>query len=288
MLLDEYSGAQLALVDPTRRRELSRRVVGGSVQGYAPVPGGLAVLLGPPDAVGPSTFARIAADGTVDTVPLPTIRSGFHDSGGDQHRLTQALPGFAVSPDGAHALVVPETGPIAEIDLASLAVGYHALQARRAASVRKALDGYVREAAWLPSGLVAVAGGRWTTTGSGQSEQIRFAPAGLLSLIDPRDWSIRVLDARASQLLLVGGRLLGMVTDEASGTLAVTGFATDGSAAFRISPATAVEGIEATGPYAYVASADATRFAVVDLATGATVGHATTASPTSFLETPSS
>jgi hypothetical protein len=121
-------------------------------------------------------------------------------------------PGLAVDADGERAFVVPGDGPIAEVDLRSHQVAYHAL--RRPVSLfgrfrnwlepeahAKAPAGPSREAAWVGDGVIAVSGRDMSVT-ERLSGPVRYfswdeRPAGL-HLIDTDDWAIRTVDEGVS------------------------------------------------------------------------------------------
>jgi hypothetical protein len=107
---------------------------------------------------------------------------------------------------------------VAEVDLATLRVGYHRLAKptsplRRLANwlvppaeAKGATDGPARSALWLGDGLVAVAGRDDVATNTSQGAGQVHRPSGL-QLIDTRAWTVRAVDPHTSGITLAGGRL---------------------------------------------------------------------------------
>ncbi len=160
---------------------------------------GLALLLVPLSSFGPPQLVVLEAKGPVRVTALTEIVSGWEVS--DSGLLPrQRVPALAIDPRGRRAVVVPPAGAIAEVDLAHLQVSYHALKRKVSLLGRlrnwlepiaeaKGARGSVREARWLENGRIAVSGfdgDGFETTGAG------------LDLIDPNDWSVATVDARAS------------------------------------------------------------------------------------------
>jgi hypothetical protein len=131
-------------------------------------------------------------------------------------------------------------GPVAEVDLETLALTSHA-----PLSGGRAPDGgtsAIRDALWLGRGRLAVTGfddGR---------------PAGL-TLVDTRDWTTRKIDRRATNATLAGGRLLAYSFSDLAGTAAgsgVTGYSLDGRRIFRRFGDAQVAGVLSLGRRALV------------------------------------
>jgi hypothetical protein len=133
--------------------------------------------------------------------------------------VRQQGAGLAVDAAGGRAFVVAADQPVAEVDLASLRVTDHAprqpvgwlgrLAGWLAPSAQaKAASGPARQACWLGGGLLAVAGfeARVRTDAGGQMQNEQV-PAGV-KLLEVHGWTVRLLDAQASQVSYQGGRLL--------------------------------------------------------------------------------
>jgi hypothetical protein len=109
---------------------------------------------------------------------------------------------------------------VAEVDLRTLRVTYHALDpVRTMQASTKAVEGPYRVAAWLGDGELAVTG--WNRRGT------RSDPAGV-HLIDTRTWQRRTLAPRAQTFAATNGTLAVPLTAE----LAV--FGADGGERFRV------------------------------------------------------
>src|SRR6266542_4343024 len=189
--------------------------------GVVRLPGRLVVLLTPGGAIGPARLAVVDGRGAVRAVTLPGIAAGFTRPAveGPDAVGRQWVAGLAVDAAGGRAFVVAADQPVAEVDLASLRVTNHAprrpvgLLGRLAGwltppAQAKAVSGPARQACWLGGGLLAVAGFqarvRRDAGGQVQDEQV---PAGV-KLLEVRGWTVRLLDAHASQVSYRGGWLL--------------------------------------------------------------------------------
>jgi hypothetical protein len=218
----DVNAVVVTIVDPLARRVVTQRTLPGQLLASGRLPDGLVLLLGPPDGIGPAQLALVDAGGRLRTVGLLGIAAGFqqppdYNTIGASSRRAQ--PGLAVDPTGRRAVVVAADARVAEVDLRTLAVGWHRLQ-RRAGLVRrlagwllpaaeaKSVHGPVRLAAWLGGGLLAVWGFDETQPvmhGSTVAQWRR--PAGL-QVVDTRTWSATTIDPHASGAVLAAGRLL--------------------------------------------------------------------------------
>ena len=165
------------------------------------------------------------------------------------------------------------------MDLRSLKVAYHDLAEPVSLLGRlrdwlepsahaKAMDGPDRNAVWLPSGLVAVSGSQYTMDG----DSVDVTPAGL-ALIDPTDWSIRRLSDEPGWVTFRGGALLASAWREGTDEQALIVFDSDGTLRFSL----VREGSDfsqVSGHHLYATTPDGTRFEIIDLETGETVGRA--------------
>jgi len=187
--------------------------------------------------------------------------------------------------------VVPAGGEVAEVSLANLRVTYHILSQPVSLLERfrnwleptaeaKLIEGPIRQAVWLKSGVVAVTGADHTVS---DDREVITDPAGL-SLIDTRDWSVRVINERVDWVLPAGERLLAFepwcAGDEAS--YGVVGYDLKGNELFRLCRD---EGFDPqiVGDYAYLGFDNNTRFEVVDLKTGEIVARPRTTKTTSLI-----
>jgi hypothetical protein len=203
----------VAGVDPGTRRVVWRRELGGSLRVGEPFRGSLVLVLGPSSGVGTSRLVRVSAGGRIRSAPLPGIYSG--DEGALDSR-----PGLAIDRPGGRAFVVQAGGPVAEVDMRTLAVSLHPPLPGRAPDATSAAT---RDALWLGRGRLAVTGLDGTR------------PAGL-TLVDTRHWSARKVDSRATAVAVAGGTLFATsVLDSARGTVGsgLTGYSLRGRRKFH-------------------------------------------------------
>ena len=288
-LLASVSGlpSRVVALDPAAQRVVAEHELQGTVLSSRPVEGGLVLLLAPSDRIGPASL--VVFDGeSVRTAELREIRAGWEQvSEGDteeEYRSRQSIPGLAVDPSGSRALVVPAGNRVAEVDLETLEVRYHDLSEPisllgrlrdwlEPAAHAKTTDGPDRNAVWLPSGLVAVSGSHYVADG----DRMDVTPAGL-ALIDPSDWSVRRLSDEPNWVTLRGDALLASSWKENSNEQGVIVLDADGEERFSLTRR-AADLTQTSGGLLYVATADGSRYELVDLATGETVGRATPKRP---------
>ena len=210
----------LVAVDTIKRKVVARRRVSGSVQAAARVPKGLVLLLGPDVGVGPSRLAFVGPRATVRTVALDRIRSGQTRATEASPIVTYSSPALVTDPERHTAYVLDSGSEAAEIDLATLAVGYHSLSPsvsllgrldgwlEGTAQAKGAPDGGTRKAIWLGNGVLAVYGvDDHASVDAAGIPQLRSTPAGL-RLVNTHDWSVRTLDADADTAAVAQGALL--------------------------------------------------------------------------------
>jgi hypothetical protein len=127
-------------------------------------------------------------------------------------------PALAVSRDGTRAYVVAgDARLVAEVDLRRWTVAYHevsepASAMRRLldlveppAHAKEPVDSRVRWAEVLPNGAIAVTGE--DTRATDRPHGAPPVPFGVW-LVDPRTWTVRVVDRDAQHFTVAGGRLL--------------------------------------------------------------------------------
>jgi hypothetical protein len=211
---------EVLAVDLGARRLVRRQRIDGVVQAYARLPRGLALLIAPPNTIGPARLVLSDANATLRTAPLARINAGFmqtDSADGSGPRMEQSVPGLATDPAGRRVYVVASAAPLAEVDLASLEVTYHQLGRPASplqrlarwwapAAEAKIIAGPSRSALWLGDGQLAVTG--WDGSSKGHHMEI---PSGL-ELIDTATWTARRVDRHSSSAILVGGRLLAFGT----------------------------------------------------------------------------
>ena len=278
-LLDSSPGRVLA-IDPSARKVLWRRSIGGSVLDVERSPAGVVVLAAPAGRIGPARIAAICADGSVRSVVLDRVLAGFHRKQGSQDFIGKVrTPGLAVDPAGKRAYVVGAGEPVAQVDLASMRVSYHG-GSRTAA---KAVSGPRRQATWLGNGMLAVAGTDSSVRSDSQGNvQQTVTPSGLV-LIDTRTWTSRMLQPDADTTITAGGSLLAYDSSYISATNTRTGsgltvYSLDGTPRRHLLGRTPISGVQAQGGLAYVwLPGQDGRVDVVDPASGRVLATATMA-----------
>ena len=283
LLLASLGGTpgMVAALDPTTQEILSVHDLEGASL-YSQAAGKeLVSLVAPTDRIGPVRV--VAFDGSeLREATLPEVPAGWEQIEGtdeSDYRARQSVPALAVDPEGTRALVIPAGGRVAEVDLDTMEVRYHDLAEPvsfwgrlrdwlEPAAQAKAIDGPDRNAVWLPTGLVAVSGAQYSDDG----ETMKVTPAGL-SLIDPSDWSVHRLSDEPSWVTFRGGALLASAWKQDSEEQKVIAFDPDGTLRFTLVRESA-DLSQTNGSHLYATTYSGTRFEIVDLETGETVGQA--------------
>lgn len=266
-LLVLSEGLPVLAVDPVSGRRLWTRnlatfpeAIGRSSQGF--------VLLSAPaddyeNATGPSTLTTVSGSGVIRSVVLDRIITGSQEPDETHPIGTQRFAGLALDVAGNRAFVVGAGEPIAEIDLATLAVKYHG----SVRTLAKLLDGPSRTATWLPNRTIAVTGydGHAGKDAKGNVVESE-TPAGL-SIVDTRSWSTRMVDPDTDTVAVSGGTIVAYSWLTATG-LRVYGL--DGSARVRALTGP-MQNVQVGGGVALASIADGKSWKVdaVDLSTGA-------------------
>jgi hypothetical protein len=282
------SPTTVVAVDTVKRKVLARRRLGGALEAAAHVPQGLVLLLGPNVGVGPSRLVVVGPRATVRSVALDRIPSG-HDLGTEETKIVRlALPALVTNPDGRSAYVFSSGSEAAEVDLATLAVTYHALSQpvsllgrvdrwlEAPAEAKGAPDGPMRLAIWLGNGVVGVFGSdAHGTIDAAGTPQLTSTPSGL-QLVDTRDWSVGTLDSGADTAAVAQDALLttGYTWRSATQTLTGTGltiFGADGAVRAHLFGSRPLV-FQTVGPWALVPFAPPdTGYDVVDVRSGRVV-----------------
>ena len=276
-------GRTLVALDPATRRVVARRALEGSLHASAEAPAGLLLLLGPRDAIGPSQLVLFAADGRVRTAALDRIPSGYDFSDPQHRRGLRVSPGLAVDRAGNRAFVAGAGAPVAQVDLASMSVAYHDLSEpvslvgrigrwlEPPAEAKVPVEGPEREVAWLGAGMLAVWGRNDHIEVVGDRLRFWQEPAGV-SLIDTRDWTIRMLNRGATSATIANEKLLvfswlwDSTTERAGGT-GLTAYGPDGSQRFHLFRSRALSSVQVLGRRAFVSHVRSA-YSVVDLRSG--------------------
>ena len=210
-------GEFAVLVDAAEGRVLQRQRLDGLVTAIGRMHGALVLLL-VPATLGPVDLAVAGSDGSYRSVELTRIEAGLSTTEPPDSYHQRDDAGLAV--DGAgRAYVVAAGDPVAEVDLASLAVSYHV--AAEPVSLLGRLHDWVeptarakdlftrsdRAAIWLGDGQLAVVGMNGTAHWTTRRLEVKMVPSGL-QVIDTRDWSARTVDPRSSDLEVAKNALL--------------------------------------------------------------------------------
>jgi hypothetical protein len=265
--------AEVIVVDPTKGRLRSVRRVAGSLTGAVTTAGDrIIAVIAPLDGIGAARLAVIDDTGHVRITALPQISAG-NASIGNASSFRFELPALAVDQRGREAAVFSSDGTIVDVQLDTLATTVHS--SRAPAVVRKNANGSSRTALWVDADTIALTG--YDSSFDGTHEQL--TPAGL-TLIDPRDWSRRVLDADTTALAVPPSAtwcgLCGVLL--AYGGNGVAGYGADGSQRFRLFEGTRARPMFVAGSYAYFGYSR--HYTIVNTWTGSIVRTLDTNEPT--------
>jgi hypothetical protein len=283
LLLASLGGTpgMVAALDPTTQQILSVHDVGGATLYTQPAGEELVSLVAPTSRIGAARL--VVFDGSeLREASLAEVPAGWEQiEGADDtdYRARQSVPALAVDPEGTRALVIPAGGRVAEVDLDTMEVSYHDLTEPvsfwgrlrdwlEPSAHAKGTNGPDRNAVWLPTGLVAVSGSHYTDDG----ETMNVTPAGL-SLIDPSDWSVHRLSDEPNWVTFRGGALLASAWKQNSEEQKLMAFDPDGTPRFTL-VREAADLSQTSGTHLYATTHNGTRFEIVDLETGETVGRA--------------
>ena len=267
-----YAQGEVAVVDLEAGRVVSRSALEGELLASATTRHRLVLLLGRKNRIGPVMMATVEVSGSVRSVQLPALQAGFASVRGSSRR---AQLGLALDPSGRRAAVVAP-GVVAEVDLASLTVSLHRLEARRPAAARKAFDGWSRTAVWAAPSVLAVTG--TDSSASDDGHRLRQEPVGL-TLLHTGRWEGRVVDSGASQVTKAGRTLL--VTgarcepaDRFCRGIGLRGYTLSGSRRFHLFGNESLGIPEIAGGLAYLSDCNSFCHRIVDPATGHLIGRA--------------
>jgi hypothetical protein len=266
VVVSAASATRVYSVDPDRRATISQIEFPGTVVLGERARSSLVLLLASPNRIGPATIAVVDQSPRVRTVVLERIAAGTTTTGdGADRRVTIRRPALALGPSGERAFVIGADEPPAAIDLRTLSVRYAPV--RLTAAVTKQVEGSTRTAATLPDGRIVVGGNDYGGTDAEST-------AGLW-LVDPEDWSRRVLNTKSTWFRVAGGLIftrgetgVGLRMIQPSGStrdLLRTG---------------SVARVTVVGPRAFVTFFGRnSKAAIVELATGRVVRHPVPAYP---------
>jgi hypothetical protein len=267
-LLVAESGLSVIAFDPVTGRKQWQRWLPSAFDEVARSSSGFVFLSAPDDyenPIGATTLTTVASSGELRSVLLDRILTGVREPDESNPMGKQRRTGLAIDVAGNRAFVVGAGEPIAEVDLETLAVTYHG----GTRTLSKLLDGPSRDANWLPNGTIAVTGydGHVSKDAKGNITESQ-APAGL-TIVDPRDWSVRLVDPSTDSVVVSGDLLLAYSWFQGAG-LGVYGL--DGSARLH-ALAGSIMSVQAGAGMAFVTMPNGTgwKLAVLDLATGRVV-----------------
>jgi hypothetical protein len=271
-------GSEVVVVDPAARRVLRRAGLLSWPSAAARTRDGLVLLLESFGEIAPARLAVVDLEGEVRIATVEGVLAGtIVDEDSAERRTRTVRPGLAADPDQGRAFLVPASGPVAEVDLATLAVSYHELD--RPSPLRRLLDWLVpgaqakgivegpeRNARWLRDGTIAVSGIDWSLrVENGQTAAVGH-PAGL-RLIDTRSWTTRLPSPDPIDFTVASGLVI--VRDEPDRRRpALVAFETDGRERWRLALRRSHDGwIDVAGRLGYVHLAEG-RVNVIEVATG--------------------
>jgi hypothetical protein len=261
------SSTRVYAIDPQRRLTISQVEFPGVVVAGERAPSRLALLLAAPDRIGPATIAVVDQTPRVRTVVLERIAVGTTATGvGANHRVTIRRPALVLTRFGLRAFAFGSADePAASIDLRTLVVRYRVV--RQTAATHKRAEGSVRTAATLPDGRIVVGGFDYEA-------RVTDRTAGLW-LIDPKDWSRRLLDRNGTWFRIAGGLVFARGENDVG--LRILHPAGSRRDVFRTG---AVANLTAIGPRAFVTFfGTRTKAAVIELGSGRVVRHTVPARP---------
>jgi hypothetical protein len=263
----------VVVLDPVAGRVLKTEPIAGEIVRLVPTATQLVALVAPRDAIAWPRLLLLDANGVARSQMLEGIRAGAQR--GEAERYER--PGLAV--DEQRAFVVSAGGPVAEVDLGTLAVTYHGLAQRNLSAAAKASEGWSRRALFLGEGLLAVSGQDeevWTTEEG--MKNLRDRPAGL-SLVDTRTWNVRTVDrdansfVRADRVLYVTRHSWDSSTQKVT-AMGVAAYGLDGVKRFHIVPQAVVYALLVYRGQAYIGlNPRGGPYLVVDAASGRVVGR---------------
>jgi hypothetical protein len=267
---------------------VARRAYSGWNVDSLTVPGGLAVVLGPQEGVGPVRILLVDEHGGIRTITVDGIEAGAEYTEPSDPAGQVLTPGVTVDHAAGRLYVVAARGAlVADVDLASGAVDYHSL----GASASKGNVGvWWRQAAWAGDGRIAVTGTTWPPVRG------RRPPSGPLPfgvrMIDTGTWTIETLDPRPDSVHVGGDTLLASGTrwfgtgrrSESTGLLA---FDDTGRRAYTRFAGRQVALLGSRGDLAYVWVRQTRTAHVIDMAGGRTLNTIRTGRRVPFLLSPS-
>jgi hypothetical protein len=274
-------------IDPVGHRVLARHPIEGTVLHAARSAEGQVVLvLAPWEGIGSLRLAVVGGKG-MTTARIPGFTGGWEsEQKDDEVRTRQRVPALVIDEVGRRALVVSGSA-VAEVSLSDLSVQQHALSQPVSLLGRlrnwleptaqaKLVDGPWRIGTWIGDGLFAISGEDYSSEGG---RHHHAEPAGV-SIVDTRDWSVRMIDDDTVEVVRTEHTIVGHGGYEFGG---VTGYDLGGEKVFELLPKTSVW-LQVVGGYVYAVHESSKRFTIIDPALGRVVGTAKTEDPLTLVE----
>lgn len=275
---------RLLWVDAESQRVVARRPFTGWVANSISVAGGVVLMLAPRQGVGPLRILLVDAHGAMRTIRIDGIEAGADYAERNGQVLT---PAVTADPDGGRVYIVAARGlRVAEVDLASGAVSYHALGATAS---KGNIDVWWRYAVWAGDGRIAVTGDHWPPV-RGRRRSNGPVPLGV-RMIDTRSWTTTVLDPRPDSMHVAGGTVLAAGTRWFDGarrsvSTGLLAFDETGRRAFTRFRGRQVALLGSRGDLAYVWVRKTRTAHVLDLGSGRTLNSIRTGRRVPFLLSP--
>ena len=256
LLVLEHGG--VLLLDTAKGRIVARADFDGSVLAAQRWARGVVVLAFRNEgSIEPARLVVVGPGVRVRTVELSRVAAGWGSGPTTTYDFNRALPGLAVDAGGGRAYVAG--GPhLAMIDLSSLDVAYSGPER----ALQKLSTGPRRSAAWLGSGLLAVAGADDRLAGG----TVTTMPLGL-RFVTPD--GVRLIDDRVTDVRVAGSLVLGYGYRYTSGRYEGAGLAAydrAGTLRWRLFDGASIGSVPVVDGRAYVSTGGSMN--VVELATG--------------------
>ncbi len=239
------------VVDPLTGEILHRWPSLSPPEASARTPEGL-VMLFPRTGTTAPRLAVVDAQGRLRSVVLDRIQLSARYADGVYYA---DRAGLAVDPGQARAYVFAADAPVADVDLRTMRVSYHRLEALFLSAGEvggteaqpEDVRARIRRALWLGDGQVLVFGSDLVPAAREDFESI----AAGATLVDTVKWRSCTLDAKAGGAAFVGGRVLAYGSGD-PGSRGLRGYSVQGRPAFHLADREPVWDVQAAGHLAYV------------------------------------
>ena len=257
-------------------RQVSVTAIGGRPVRWGTTAHGLVVLTeGDADTSTPATLVWSGPKDKARSVELDDVVAGYLADEGQVG--TVVTPGMAIDAADDRAVIVQSEGPIAEVDLRTMAVTYHDERSggMLPSAEAKLSDWSSVEAEWLTDDLVAVWGTSTITrieTEGIDETTMRDVPVGL-SVLDVRTWSRCEIDPSVVDVVITDGRVFARATGGRRSDDSLVAYDATGRERWRRFGHRRTFDIDVYGPFVYAAmSWDGWLVRIIDAETGEFVG----------------